>query len=211
MQRNKKEAAEYLEISVKALDRYIGKKRIGLIYVKGAHGNEVRFEQDELDRFKLELADRTKPMLVPALVKSTFGAELTANNSSLPTLPSTEIAAGHVGSMGSVINLEKVEKFFTSLSNLVEQIKIQNEKTDHTEKLIKSVNTIVETINKEHQQIVYPLSDRLTLTIEEAAGVSGFPPGAIKKAIKESTLKSVKVGRSRRVRREDLEAWVEGL
>lgn len=51
----------------------------------------------------------------------------------------------------------------------------------------------------------------MALTLDEAALLSGFPVGRIRKAIKECRLKGAKDGRARRVRREDLEEWVKGL
>jgi excisionase family DNA binding protein len=70
---------------------------------------------------------------------------------------------------------------------------------------------IAQGLNRQNQQLSFPLENRLTLTLEEAAGLSGFPVGTIKKVIKDGLLKSVKIGRARRVRREDLETWVKEL
>jgi excisionase family DNA binding protein len=49
---NIKEAAEYLNISVKTLERKIAGGDISVAYVTGATGKQRTFERTELDRFK---------------------------------------------------------------------------------------------------------------------------------------------------------------
>lgn len=81
----------------------------------------------------------------------------------------------------------------------------------NTSDLMNILEKIAQGLTKQNQQVMFPINERMTLTTEEVSGISGFPLGAIKRAIKEGALKAVKVGRAKRVRREDLEVWVKGL
>lgn len=57
-----------------------------------------------------------------------------------------------------------------------------------------------------------PLAERLTLTIPEAADLSGIPLRNLKAAIRDGILPVFTLGSSRlRVRRRDLDAFVAGL
>src|SRR5262245_17512246 len=56
-----------------------------------------------------------------------------------------------------------------------------------------------------------PIAERLTLTLEEAAHLSGLPRSFIVKNIHSGTLKAVRIGRSFHVKRSDLNQFVQGL
>jgi excisionase family DNA binding protein len=56
-----------------------------------------------------------------------------------------------------------------------------------------------------------PIVDRLTLTIAEAAQLSGLPRKFIADSVRSGTLKSVKVGRIAFVKRSDLNEFVQSL
>ena len=56
-----------------------------------------------------------------------------------------------------------------------------------------------------------PIVDRLTLTIAEAAQLSGLPRKFIAESIRSGTLKSVKVGRIAFIKRSDLNEFVQSL
>ena len=52
-----------------------------------------------------------------------------------------------------------------------------------------------------------PIYEKLTLTLEEAVLLSGFPRGFIEKAVEQGTLKKIQD----RIRREDLERFISSL
>lgn len=74
---NKKEAAEYLGFTVKNLERYMAQKKIGFQHVKGKFGNEVNFNKEELDRFKIGLA-QDKVVISPAIASENSSTSLTS-------------------------------------------------------------------------------------------------------------------------------------
>lgn len=48
----KKQAADFLDIGERSLDRYMARGEIKFSYKKGRYGQEVVFEQEEVERFK---------------------------------------------------------------------------------------------------------------------------------------------------------------
>ncbi len=56
-----------------------------------------------------------------------------------------------------------------------------------------------------------PVSLKIALTTEEAAGLVGMSEGFIKQHIRQKTLRSGTFGRSRRILRKDLDAWAETI
>ena len=56
-----------------------------------------------------------------------------------------------------------------------------------------------------------PISDRLTLSVDDAAQLAGLPRSFIVKNIHDGKLKAIKVGRSYHVKRSDLDEFVHQL
>ena len=52
---NKKQAAEFLGVSVRAIERYTQQGRLTVRYEKGKTRSTVNFDQTELEAFKQEL------------------------------------------------------------------------------------------------------------------------------------------------------------
>ena len=61
----KKEAADYLGISTRALERYVSLQRVGVAYIRGRTGDEAVFDEGELRRFKDQLSNhrRVRPAI----------------------------------------------------------------------------------------------------------------------------------------------------
>jgi excisionase family DNA binding protein len=58
---------------------------------------------------------------------------------------------------------------------------------------------------------VVPVADKLMLTLAEAAALTGLSRARLKAAIDAGQLQAVQIGRSRRVKRQALEGWIEDL
>ncbi len=56
-----------------------------------------------------------------------------------------------------------------------------------------------------------PIADRLTLSVEDAAQLSGLPRSFIVKSIHNGKLKAIRIGRSYHVKRYDLDSFVQAL
>lgn len=53
--------------------------------------------------------------------------------------------------------------------------------------------------------------DQLLLSVEDVARLLNLSPGRVNKLIKDGAITAIKFGRSWRIKRTDLEIWVEGL
>lgn len=91
----KKEAAEFLEISIKSLEKYMSKERVKFTHIQGKYGKEVYFDEEEVERFKIELGDR----------KLAIGVNLLKLNSD--TVPPSLTEEGIANSTQEVISLLK--------------------------------------------------------------------------------------------------------
>jgi excisionase family DNA binding protein len=58
---NKKQAAEYLGISTRALERHVSLGHAGVRYVKGRTGDEAFFDETELRQLKAQIDSRKAP------------------------------------------------------------------------------------------------------------------------------------------------------
>ena len=69
---NKQEAAEFLGVSVRALERYVQQGRIGVTYSKGKTRPTANFDPQELEEFKEEL---NQPTIKPAVESRQISTE----------------------------------------------------------------------------------------------------------------------------------------
>lgn len=180
----KKEAAEFLAISVKMLEKYMAQQRITFSHIKGKYGDVVDFAQEELDRFKQEMG-KGKVVVSPAIVKT--DSSTTATNATNATTPNTSTT---LTTKEDNVHIS-TKDFMGILEKIARELKHNN----------KQLNTTP----------LDQLSFKLALSLEETALLSGFPLGIIKRAIKEGSLKAVKVGRVRRVKTLDLDSWIKHL
>lgn len=63
---SKKEAAEYLEISTRTLERHVKDGKIGVRYQLGATNDVAMFDKQDLENFK---KDRQAPKIKPTIVQ----------------------------------------------------------------------------------------------------------------------------------------------
>jgi excisionase family DNA binding protein len=75
---------------------------------------------------------------------------------------------------------------------------------------------MVELKERRHRQpdqggIAVPIADRLTLSVDDAAQLSGLPRSFVLKSIHDDKLKAIRIGRSYHVKRSDLDRFVQEL
>ena len=78
------------------------------------------------------------------------------------------------------------------------------------ERLVAELAALKSAVESSRETAV-PLADKLTLTISEAAALSGLSPARIRDGIRAGQLKVVGAGRGRRIRRTDLENYVNRM
>jgi excisionase family DNA binding protein len=174
---NKKEAAEYLSISARSLERYTKARRLSVTYEKGKTRPVATYDDDELAAFKDELAAGVHQ---PAEATATMPTNADTNRAkTLATFDSqpAELATDEV------VSIDRMAEFAGVLAAAMARAR-------------PSV----------------PISDKLLLTVTEAAELAGLSSGAIRAAIKAGDLEAKKGNwRGYRIRRRDLEEFTDGL
>jgi predicted site-specific integrase-resolvase len=153
---NKQEAATFLKISEKTLDRAVKKGDISARYENTKAGRSVIFDDDELKNYK---AKRETGVLFPAL---------------MPAEPQAMIST----TVGQVDG----QPLLSALTGFAEAQKLA------------------------------AISHKLTLSLDEAAQLSGLSKASLKTAIKAGTMKTFQGQRgSKNIRRADLDRFIESL
>lgn len=182
---NKKEAAEFLGLSEKTIERYksSGKLSARMKRIVGADGKSRKvldFNESDLERLKRELSGN---VVFPELTDRHAQTETQTDTDGQTQLDSSNFANNDLSIVGQ-----------TQTANLFGLI-------------FKSF----ETISERHLQVSNRFQ-KLMLTVEEAAAVSGLPKAYIDRAIKkDATLKATKIGGRYRIKRQDLDEFINNL
>lgn len=166
---NKQQAAEFLGVSVRALERYTQQGRISAQYQKGKTRPTVAYDENEIKEFKEEL-ERTlhKPVVEPA------------SNANV----------------GNAANSE------TALAVLPDRSKL-------------SVAPIFEhlllTLDAQRKRPTVAIESKPLLKLDEASALTGLSREILRAAIDEGKLKAGKIGKAWRVRRGDLDTYIQKL
>ncbi|MBW4677788.1 MAG: helix-turn-helix domain-containing protein [Desmonostoc geniculatum HA4340-LM1] len=99
---NKQEAADFLGVSVRALERYVQQGKISVKYEKGKTRPTANFDQSELEAFKAEL---NQPTIKPAIESRQIATDL-QHQTDKPVLYSGEIA--EFGEIGVIEKLSSI-------------------------------------------------------------------------------------------------------
>lgn len=175
---NKQQAADYLGVSVRALERYVQQGKISVKYEKGKTRPTANFDHTELEAFKAEL---NQPTIKPAFESRQIATEQQSDTGKL-THTAGEIARfDEVSSFGEIGVIEK-------LSGIIEAL-----------------------LGKADTQPIVPIADKLLLTIAEAQALTGLSREFLRDAITAGNLKAKVIGKSWRVKRSDLEQYVDKL
>ncbi|ODG98215.1 hypothetical protein A4S05_10215 [Nostoc sp. KVJ20] len=175
---NKLLAADFLGVSVRALERYVQQGRISVKYEKGKTRPTANFDQTELEAFKEEL---NQPTVKPAFETRQITTEQQPDTGKL-TPDSGELARfDEVSGFGEIGVIEK-------LSGIIEAL-----------------------LGKGDSQPLVPIADKLLLTLAEAQALTGLSREFLRDAITAGNLKAKVIGKSWRVKRTDLEEYVDKL
>jgi excisionase family DNA binding protein len=159
---NKDEAAAYLGISTRTLERYTSKGTLQVKY-EGTNKRPIAtYEQEDLDRLKSELST---PLIKPKIEDDNLP----------PTIPDNQNYSL------SVIGGDMVGQSENPL-----------------ERLISALSAV-------------PVADRLLLTLPDVQALTGLSRGILKEAIKAGELKAKIIGKSYRIKRGDIDAFINQL
>jgi excisionase family DNA binding protein len=160
---NKKEAAEYLGITPRALEYHVKHRNIGARKEKGKTGDIAVFDESEVRKLKAIIDARRAPVSAVERI----------GHERHETEPRSLMRLSDVSSLGVVLK-SFLERPPAPASGV-------------------------------------PVADKLTLSLVEAAQLSGLSRGHLRFAIEEKKLKARIIGRGWRVKREDLEAYIKKL
>lgn len=180
---NKKEAAAFLAVSERALERYAQQGRLSVRYEKGKTKPTPVYDEGELKALKAELeraqfSPRPKVISAPA-PDSDDPATALSPVSEFPNLPATVRGDGQNQALMLLRALEALGA---------------------AQQPGRPVGRA--TVAVEH---------KLLLTLAEAQALTGLSRAVLREAVEAGTLKAKQIGRSWRVKRGDLESYVETL
>ena len=165
---NKKEAAQYLGCSERAIERYVKAGKLSCTYEKGKTRDIAVFQQSELDKIKYE-----SKVITPSYEQVVEPRQIT-------TIDQDELTIYHDEPVGVV----GVSDDISRLSAMVELL-----------------------LNGQQLKA----SDKLVLTVDECHQLTGFPREMLKEAIASGQLPAKKIGRSWRVKRSCLDAYIDEI
>ncbi|GBE95629.1 helix-turn-helix domain-containing protein [Nostoc cycadae] len=178
---NKQEAADFLDVSVRALERYVQQGKISVRYEKGKTRPTANFDATELEAFKKEL---NQPTIKPAVETRQITTEQQPKTANL-TYSSGEITGfGEVDEILEFGEIGVVDK----LSSIIELL-----------------------LGKGETQPVVSIADKLLLTLAEAQALTGLSREMLRDAITSDKLKAKVIGKGWRIKRSDLNTYVEQL
>ncbi len=183
---NKQEAANFLEISQRSLERYTAQKRIGHTLKPGKTRPVLDYERDELERFKEELkAEVHRPAEVRA-------GEPTDKHGT----PTNAASSGkELAKFGEVPGAPaQALELFSTLLQMARAEAAADVQAQH-----------------DTQRPAVDVADKLLLTLAEAQALTGLSRATLRDGIEAGDLKARQIGRAWRVKRSDLESYIAKL
>mgnify|MGYP001793565374 CR=1 FL=1 len=166
---NKKQAAEFLGVSVRAIERYTQQGRLTVRYEKGKTRPTANFDQTELEAFKEEL---NQPTIKPAIKSRQIPTDV---------YDETDIVPVNVAEFGDISIVDR-------LAGMVEML-----------------------IARGNKKPTVPIEAKILLTLDEAQQLTGLSKAYLRSAIEQGNLKGKQIGKSWRVKRSDLDDFVDEL
>ena len=183
---DKKQAAEYLQVTTRSLERYTNEGRISVRYEQSPNGEIAMFDPEELKKFKTnKQTNRIKPTVEPDRPQhdrpSTPQSQITRSSQpqTEPYNPPQEANFGLatlIAPLGALFN------------NLTKAIDNHGSRVTTTE-----------------------LRSKLLLTLNEAQLVTGLSRDTLMEAIDNGELPSKIIGKARRIKTQDLERYIANL
>jgi excisionase family DNA binding protein len=178
---NKQEAAKFLGVSVRALERYVQQGRISVKYEKGKTRRTANFEQAELETFREEL---TQSFIKPAFESRQISPDYQSRQIATDQQQETGIIVQTPGEIGEIDEFSTVNK----LALIIEGLLSQND-----------------------NQVKVSVADKLLLTIPEAQALTGLSREFLKNSISSGNLKAKFIGKGWRIKRSDLNQYVDEM
>lgn len=188
----RKQAAEYLQVSEKAIQRYTNKNLLTVEYKDNPKGGGKLsvYRSAEV----ITLKNRDMKQVQDARVQDIILDENLGN-----------VRSSTVQNKG----LQKVSDVQDAKSLQLSWTPAQNEKIQELLTYLKGIDAHISELAKPKKEV--PIESKILLTIKEAALLSNISQENLRRAIKEGQLKGGEVGRGLKVKREDLNKYVARL
>ena len=188
---NKQQAADFLGISPRTLERAVKKSSVAARYEKGKTSDVLVFDEAELQRYKAEQEAPTH-------------------------LPTVERASEAATSNGAPTNrMETPTNFANSDNGLATFGELSSESANGMGlALLQALSQLqpgAVAASQESGPPLTPPSQKLLLSLAEAQSYSGLSRANLMDAIHDEKLRAQKIGRGWKIKRRDLESYVEGL
>jgi excisionase family DNA binding protein len=203
---DKDEAAKILGVSTRAVERYAEAGKLTVKYKKQQRGGQKAvYVLKEVEALNEEMKNPK--------------AEAKEAKESHPDTASVALSSKQDRTNVIIQNerfISAFEKFVEHMSKSDRQIVGEGSEKDRdlvaqNERLVNRAGELVEQLTKHANSVIFPVEQKLILTLEEVAGVTSQSVGAVRKLVKDGRLKATKLNNKWRVKREDLEAWVKAL
>ena len=178
---NKEEAAKFLDVSVRTLERLTQQGRIGVRYEKGRTRPTPVYDESELERVKPDIESKLyphRPTVQPSNLATAAATGETGESDAIPASAASSDTA-----------LARVAELPAGMDRLLA--------------LMKAL--------RESEPVSVPIADKPLLKLAEASALTGLSRGHLRQAIEEGKLKGKIVGRAWRVKRTDIDAYVKKL
>jgi excisionase family DNA binding protein len=184
---DKKQAAEYLEVTTRSLERYTNEGRISVRYEQSPNGEIAMFDPEELKNFKADRqTSRIKPTVEPDRPQQI----------DKPNNPKSQIARS-TQTQPDIYNPPQESNF--GLATLIAPLGVL-------------FNNLTRAIDNHSSRITATeLRSKLLLTLDEAQTVTGLSRDILIDAIKNGELPSKIMGKAYRIKTQDLERYIANL
>ena len=185
----KKEAAEYLGVTTRTLERHIQSGKLSVRYQPSQNGKIALFDPEELENFK-EGRDTIQ-------IKPTIESEPSSLIPKPPQNPQGQIT--RTPDRSELTQTQQPESIPLGLSTLIAP-------------LGALFNNLTNAINNHGARITTTeLRSKLLLTLDEAQTITGLSREILQEAIKNGELPSKIMGKSYRIKQKDLERYIDEL
>ncbi len=178
---NKQEAADFLGVSVRALERYVQQGRVSVRYEKGKTRPTARFDPTELEALKAELNQSS--------YKPAIESHQTQEDESSPVEP------------------PKSRQIATASSNWEDTGLVQAD-IGVIERLSGVIELL---LKRGEAQPTVPIEAKILLTLSEAQALTGLSRQILLDAINQGKLNAKVIGKTWRIKRTDLDQYISTL
>lgn len=196
----KQEAAAYLNVSIRAIERYTARGRLSVHYSRGKRGNVAIYNDAELQSLKAEMG-QALAVHKPAIARNSPTPATSTGKADTPDTIKTPTGSG-VSDILAIAAPAITQAIREGLAGITDRL------NSNIERLVSATEA---STNNHGPAPLVDLAFKLTLSLAEASALSGLPEAALAASIKKGKLKTVKIEKETRIKRAVLEKFINKL